>query len=115
MSLQVLSSQLTLIETEFGIHLKLYNIDFHSVIISLISCNPKEWMSSIFILLLNVTFLFLYHEVLTLKQTTNEVNPHSHIAPRVICHLIPSHTANCSLNDMHGARYGLEMVWDGLS
>ena len=45
--------------------------------------NEKATTSHIIYSLLIVTFLSLISQVLSLMQTTKEVNPHPHIAPRV--------------------------------
>ena len=58
---------------------KLCNINLHNVTHSLISQNPRERMRVVQILLLIVTFLSLISRILSLMQSTKEVNPHPHI------------------------------------
>ena len=80
------------------LHPKLYNINPHNVTHSLISCNPKERMFVVQISLLIVTFFSLISWILSLMQTTKQVNPHPRIKPRVnmwsvfffffLCHLL---------------------------
>ena len=81
------------------LHPKLRNINLHNVTHSLMSRNPRERMFVVKISLLIVTFLSLISLNSSLKQTIKEVNPHSHIAPRVnmwsvffyfffLCHLL---------------------------
>ena len=59
--------------------LKLHNINFHNVTHSLISRNPREQMFVVQISFLIVTYLSLISRILSLMQTTKEVNPHPHI------------------------------------
>ena len=65
------------------IHLKLRNINLHNVTHSLISRNPREWMFVVQFSFLIVTFLSFISWILSLMQTTKEVNPHPRIAPCV--------------------------------
>ena len=53
---------------------------FHNVTHSLMSQNPREPMFVVQLSLLIVTFLSLISQILSLMQTTKEVNPHSFIA-----------------------------------
>ena len=62
------------------IHPKLRNINLHNVTHSLISRNPGKRMFVVQISLLIVTFLSLISWILSLMQTTQEVNPHPRIA-----------------------------------
>ena len=62
------------------IHNKLYNINLHNVIHSLISRNPREQIFVVQISLLVVIFFSLISQNLSLVQTTKEVNPHPRIA-----------------------------------
>ena len=64
----------------YKIHLTLRNINPHNATHSLISRNPRERMFVVQISLLIVTFLFLISQILSLVQTTQEVNPHPRIA-----------------------------------
>ena len=70
-------------------HLKLCNINLHNVTHSLISQNPRERMFVVQISLLIVTFLSLISRILSLMQTTKEVNPH------------PLHCAICQYMECH--------------
>ena len=65
------------------VHPKLCNINLHNVTHSLISQNPREQMFIVQISLLIVTFLSLISRILSLMQTTKEINPHPRIAPCV--------------------------------
>ena len=65
------------------VHLKLRNINPHNVTHSLISRNPRERMFIVQISLIIVTFLSPISRILSLMQTTQEVNPHPCIAPCV--------------------------------
>jgi hypothetical protein len=53
----------------------------HYVTHSLISQNPRERMVVVQMSLLIVTFLSLISRILSVLQTTKEVNPRLHIAP----------------------------------
>ena len=65
------------------VHSKFRNINPRNITHSLISRNLNEWIFVIQILLLIVTFLSLISQILSLMQTTKEVNPHPHIVPCV--------------------------------
>ena len=65
------------------IHPKLQNINLHNITHSIISRNPRERMFVVRISLLIVTFLSLISQIMLIKQSTKEVNPHPHIAPCV--------------------------------
>ena len=65
------------------VHPKLRNTNLHNVTHSLISRNPREQMFVVQISLLIVSFLSLISWILSLIQTTNEVNSHPGIAPCV--------------------------------
>jgi hypothetical protein len=65
------------------IHTKLCNINLHNVTHSLISQNPRDRIFTLQISLLIVTFLSLISQILSLLQTTKQVNPHPRIAPCV--------------------------------
>ena len=65
------------------VHPKLRNINLHNVTHSLISRNLRERMFVVQISLLIATFLSLISRILSLMQTTKEVNPHPRIAPCV--------------------------------
>ena len=75
----------------YKIHLKLRNINPHNATHSLISQNPRERMFVVQILLLIVIFLFLISRILSLVQTTQEVNPHPRIAPSAMCQHVECH------------------------
>ena len=62
------------------LHSKLRNVNLHNIIHSLISPNPRERMVAVHISLLIVTFLSLVSQIVSLMQTTKEVNPHPRIA-----------------------------------
>ena len=63
---------------------KLRKSNLHKITHSLIICwNPREQMFVVQISRLIVTFLFLILQILSLMQTTKEVNPRPHIAPCV--------------------------------
>ena len=62
----------------FIVHLELRNINPHNVTRSLMSQNPRERMFIVQISLLIVTILSLISQILSLMQTTKEVNPHPH-------------------------------------
>ena len=66
-----------------AIHPRLCNINPHNVTHSLTSRNPRERMFVVQISFLIVTFLSLISRILSLVQTTQEVNPHPRIAPCV--------------------------------
>jgi hypothetical protein len=66
------------------VHPYLCNINFNNVTHSLISWNPREWMFVVQISFLIVTFLSLISYILSLMQTTQEVNSHPCIALCVI-------------------------------
>ena len=65
------------------VHPKLHNINIHNVTHPLISWNPRERISVVQISLLIVIFLSLISLILSLMQTTKEVNLHPRIAPCV--------------------------------
>ena len=62
---------------------KLCNINLRNITHSLISRNPGERMFIVQTSFLTVTFLSLISQILSLMQTTIEVNLHPHIAPCV--------------------------------
>jgi hypothetical protein len=62
------------------VHPYLCNINSNNVTHSLISWNPREWRFVVQISLLIVTFLSFISYILSLMQTTQEVNPHPCIA-----------------------------------
>ena len=82
------------------VHPKLRNTNLHNVTHSLISRNPRKLMFVVQISLLIVTFLSLISQNMSLMQTTQEGNPHPHMAPCVnmwsvtfllyffLCHLL---------------------------
>ena len=72
-----------ILELQFIVHLKLRNINPHNVTHFLIIRNPRERMFIVQISLLIVTFFSLISRILSLIQTTKEVNPHPHIPPCV--------------------------------
>ena len=69
--------------TPILLHPILRNINLHNITHSLISRNSRERMFVVQISLLIVTFLSLISRILSLMQTTKEVNPHPCIAPCV--------------------------------
>ena len=89
------------------VHPKLRNINLYNITHSLISPNPWEWMFAVQISLLIVTFLSLISRILSLMQTTKEVNPHPCIVPTVnmqsvtffffffLCHLLNVGACTC--------------------
>ena len=56
------------------VHLKLRNTNFHNVTHSLMSQNPRERMSVVQISFLIVTFISVISRILSVMQTTQEVN-----------------------------------------
>ena len=66
-----------------ALHPKLHNINLYNVTKTLISRNPRERMFVVQISLFIVTLLSPLSLNLSLLQTTQEVNPHPHIAPCV--------------------------------
>ena len=66
-----------------SVYHKFCNINLHNIIHSLISWNLTERMCVVQVSHLVVTCLSLISRVLSLMQTTKEVNPHPHIAPCV--------------------------------
>ena len=62
------------------VHLKLCKISLHNVTHSITSRDPRERKFVVQTSLLLVTFLSLISQILSLMQTTKEVNPHPHIA-----------------------------------
>ena len=65
------------------VHLKLRNTNLHNVTHSLIFQNPREQMSIVQISFLIVTFLSLVSRILSVMQTTQEVNH----TPLAFCHV----------------------------
>jgi hypothetical protein len=65
------------------LHPKLRDINLHNVTHSLISPNPRERIFIVQISLHIFIFLSLISRNLSITQTTKEVNPRPHIAPRV--------------------------------
>ena len=63
------------------IHPKIRNINPHNITRSLLSRNPRERMFVVQVSLLIITFISLISQILSLLQTTKEVNPHLCIAP----------------------------------
>ena len=91
-----------------NIHPKVCSINLHNVAHSLVSRNPRERMFVAQTSLLTVTFLSLISRILSLMQTTKEVNPHPRIAPSVnmwsvtflfffffLCHLLNGGACIC--------------------
>ena len=62
------------------LHSKLRNVNLHNITHSLISPNPRDRMVAVHISLFIVTFLSLVSRIVSLMQTTKEVNPHPRIA-----------------------------------
>ena len=104
------------------VHPKLHNIKPHNVIHSLIVRNHRERLFVVKISLLIVTFFSLISRILSLMQTTKEVNLHPGIAPYVntwgatflflfffssLCHL---HLLNIGACMCHIAREG-QVEW----
>ena len=70
-------------EAERELHPELCNTNLQNITHSLLSQNPRKWMFVVQILLLIVTFLSLLSQIISLMQSTKEVNPHPRIAPCV--------------------------------
>ena len=89
---------------------KFRNSNLHNITHSEISQNPRERMFLVQILLFIVTFFSLISRILSLMQTTKEVNTHPCIAPCTItwsvnffflCHLLDVGACHC------------HVVWEG--